>query len=155
MSEKKNKGGRPSKYKAEFDEQARKLCLLGATDDELADFFNVDVRTINRWKHEHEGFCHALAIGKEVADDRVERSLYQVAVGYEQPDVKIFMPAGSDKPVYAEYVKKNGPDAKACQYWLNNRRSSKWSNKQEIDHTSSDESMKPQIIEIVAPKSDV
>jgi hypothetical protein len=31
--------GRPTKYKEEYNEQAYKLCLLGATDKELADFF--------------------------------------------------------------------------------------------------------------------
>lgn len=34
--------GRPTKYRPEFAEQARKLCLLGATDKELADFFEND-----------------------------------------------------------------------------------------------------------------
>jgi hypothetical protein len=31
--------GRPSLYRDEFAEQARKLCLLGATDRDLAEFF--------------------------------------------------------------------------------------------------------------------
>lgn len=35
------KKGRPSGYKPEYAEQARKLCLLGATDQEIADFFEV------------------------------------------------------------------------------------------------------------------
>ena len=30
--------GRPSKFKPEFIEQAEKLCKLGATDLEMADF---------------------------------------------------------------------------------------------------------------------
>jgi hypothetical protein len=37
-------GGRPSGFKAEFTEQAEKLAKLGATDMEIADFFEV-VRT--------------------------------------------------------------------------------------------------------------
>lgn len=32
--------GRPSSYQPEYAEQARKLCLLGATDQEIADFFD-------------------------------------------------------------------------------------------------------------------
>lgn len=35
-------GGRPTKYKPEYVEQSAKLCALGATDMELADFFEVD-----------------------------------------------------------------------------------------------------------------
>lgn len=34
--------GRPTKYKKEYDDQAFKLCLLGATDKEIADFFEVN-----------------------------------------------------------------------------------------------------------------
>ena len=41
--------GRPPAYKAAFAGQAKKLCRLGATDLELADFFAGDVRTIYRW----------------------------------------------------------------------------------------------------------
>lgn len=41
---------RPSKFKEIFVSQAEKLCKLGATDIEVADFFEVDVRTIYRWK---------------------------------------------------------------------------------------------------------
>jgi DNA-binding XRE family transcriptional regulator len=35
----------------EYDEQARKLCLLGATDAELADFFGVSEQTLNTIVH--------------------------------------------------------------------------------------------------------
>ena len=34
--------GRPSKFKPEFIQQAEKLCKLGATDIEVADFFDVE-----------------------------------------------------------------------------------------------------------------
>ena len=65
--------GRPSAYDQSYPKQAEKLCLLGATDQEIADFFEVDVRTIYRWKGLHEEFCQALKAGKEQADARVER----------------------------------------------------------------------------------
>ena len=46
MTEKKNpaekkKRGRKSEYRIEYADQALKLCLLGATDKELAEFFSV------------------------------------------------------------------------------------------------------------------
>jgi hypothetical protein len=127
--------GRPSSYKAEYAEQAKKLALLGATDQEMADFFKVDVRTVHRWKHEHDEFCHALKAGKEAADDRVERSLYQRAIGYEQDEVKIFMPGGAKEPVYAPFRAKVAPDTTAAIFWLKNRRSADWRDKQEIEHS--------------------
>ena len=35
----KDVGGRPTKYKPEYVEQAAKLCNLGATDKHLCDFY--------------------------------------------------------------------------------------------------------------------
>lgn len=127
--------GRPAKYQAKFAEQARKLCELGATDQEIADFFEVDVRTIYRWKHNNEPFCQALKAGKSIVDERVERSLYQRAIGYEQDEVKIFMPAGAEEPVYANFRAKIAPDVTAAIFWLKNRRGDVWRDKSEHHNT--------------------
>lgn len=146
-------GGRPTAYRPEFDEQAAKLCALGATDSDLANFFGVTPRTINNWKARHEGFFQSIKIAKDAADDRVERSLYQRAVGYEADAVKIFMPAGADKPVYAEYRENIQPDVAAAIFWLKNRRKDQWRDtsrqeqtgpdggpvKKEVHHTGIDE----------------
>lgn len=125
--------GRPTDYRDEFAKQAAKLCEMGATDQEIADFFEVDVRTVYRWKHVHPKFCQAIKAAKESADERVERSLYQRAIGYEQDEVKIFMPGGADEPVYAPFRAKVAPDTTAAIFWLKNRRPSDWRDKQEID----------------------
>lgn len=125
--------GRPSKFKTEFITQAEKLCLLGATDQEIADFFEVEVRTLYRWKADNEEFCQALKAGKESADDRVERSLYQRAIGYEQDEVKIFMPGGASEPVYAPFRAKVAPDVTAAIFWLKNRRSQQWRDVKHVD----------------------
>jgi hypothetical protein len=126
--------GRPPKYRPEFAVQAEKLCMLGATDEEIADFFNVSVRTVYRWKGEHEAFCQALKSGKSVCDERVERSLYQKAVGYEIEAVKIFMPAGASEPVYAKYREKIAADTTAAIFWLKNRRSKEWKDVKHNEH---------------------
>jgi hypothetical protein len=44
------KPGRPSDFLPEYPDQSAKLCRLGATDAEIADFFGKDERTVNRWK---------------------------------------------------------------------------------------------------------
>jgi len=131
--------GRPTSYKDEYALIAKKMCELGATDQELADAFDVDVRTVYRWKHENEEFCQALVVGKDIADDRVERSLYQRAVGYEQEEVKIFMPSGAETPVYAPFRAKIAADVGAGKIWLVNRRGDKWREKVEVEHSASDE----------------
>jgi hypothetical protein len=58
-------------------------------------------------------FAEALKIGKTEADDRVERSLYQRAVGCTYSAVKIFMPAGANKPVIVPYEEHVPPDVTA------------------------------------------
>lgn len=130
--------GRPSDFRDEFVAQAEKLCRLGATDIELADFFEVDVRTIYRWAQSREVFCQALKAGKEACDDRVERSLYIRAVGYTHDAVKIFMPANAEAPVYAPYREHLAPDVGAAKMWLSNRRGDVWREKQTHEHTGKD-----------------
>lgn len=125
--------GRPTKFKPEFVKQVEKLCNLAATDEEIADFFDIDVSTVDRWKLSHEDFGKALKIGKEAADQRVERSLYQKAVGYSQEDTKVFLHEG--EPVLAKYTKHYAPDTTAMIFWLKNRKRVEWREKQEIENT--------------------
>lgn len=146
--------GRPTKYADGYAKQAEKLCQLGATDQEIADFFEVDVRTIYRWKGDHDEFCQALKAGKDVADERVERSLYQRAIGYEQEEVKIFMPANAEAPVYAPFRAKIAPDTTAAIFWLKNRRKDQWRDKHEIGGPGENGEIVHKIVrEIVRPPS--
>lgn len=115
-----SKGGRPTKYKDEYAKQAFKLCLLGFTDEKLATFFEVDIATINRWKHDHPAFCDSLHAGKDAADAEVAHSLYQRAVGYVAPDTKFATHEGviTDEK---EYEKHYPPDYQAARLWLMSR----------------------------------
>src|SRR3546814_16458701 len=108
-----------SAYKPEYAEQARKLATLGAIDREIGEFFGVTDCTIRNWRHRHAEFNDALQIGKDAADARVERSLYQRAVGYSFDAEKIMQDKGV--VVRADYVEHLPPDVSAAQYWLNNR----------------------------------
>lgn len=119
--------GRPTKFKAEYVDQAKKLCQLGATDLEIADFFEVDVRTLYRWKGEHDKFCQALKVGKAVADERVERSLFARANGYEHDEVDIRVVG--QEIVQTPIRKFYPPDTTACIFWLKNRRPEEWRDK--------------------------
>jgi hypothetical protein len=137
--------GRPSSYQPIYAEQAAKLCLLGATDEEIAQFFGTSTRTIYRWKLDHEDFCQALKAGKDSADDRVERSLYQKASGFAYTEQQAFK---IKTVTYAENGKRLKeteaikvvdveryclPDTTAQIFWLKNRRSADWRDKQDHD----------------------
>lgn len=118
------KAGRPSKYRDDFNAQARKLCLLGATDKEIASFFEVSEATLNNWKHEHPGFLESLKAGKQIADAMVAESLFQRACGYSHRAVKIIV---VDKEVlHEEYTERYPPDPTSMIFWLKNRRPDLW-----------------------------
>jgi hypothetical protein len=80
-------------------------------------------------------FLGSLKAGKTEADNRVERSLYERAVGYSYEAVKIFMPANRAKPVYAPYIEHVPPDTTAGIFWLKNRDPQNWRDQQNIEHT--------------------
>lgn len=118
--------GRPTGYKTEYASIAEKACLAGATDEELAEILDVSTRTLYRWKTEYPEFCQAIKAGKDAADERVVRSLYKRAVGFESDAVKIFMPSGAEEPVYAPYKEYHAPDVGAATMWLTNRDPDRW-----------------------------
>jgi hypothetical protein len=124
--------GRPTKYDPKYAGQAAKLVELGATDIELADFFKVDTATIYRWRNTHTEFCEAVIAGKSLADDRVERSLYNRAVGYTFESEKVFQHQG--EIIRAPTREHVPPDPGAALNWLKNRKPDAWRDKQEVEH---------------------
>lgn len=128
-------GGAPSLYQPKFAEMAQKACLAGFTDMELADLLGVSVRTINAWKIEHVEFGAALKAGKAVADERVERSLFARANGYEHDEVDIRVVGGTivQTPIRKYYP----PDTTAAIFWLKNRRPDLWRDKTDVNHSGS------------------
>lgn len=121
--------GRPSKFKPEFVDQGRRLANLGATDREIAEFFEIDEATLYRWKHERPAFCEALTLGKEGPDSRVEQSLFRRAVGYRHDDVHVSTYEG--KVTLTPIVRHYPPDPTSMIFWLKNRRQDRWREKRE------------------------
>lgn len=117
--------GRPTKFRPEFVEQARKLAELGATDREAAEFFDVNEATLHRWKHEFPEFCESLKVGKEAADNRVEQSLYRRALGYSHDATKIAVNAQGEV-TQVPFTEHHAPDTTAAIFWLKNRRPDRW-----------------------------
>ena len=123
---------RPSKYKDEYTEQAYKLCLLGATDKDLADFFNTTEQTINAWKKKPE-FLESLKRGKMEADAVIAQKLFHRAKGYSHHEDKIFNAYG--EPLIVPTVKHYPPDVTAAIFWLKNRQPVYWRDKHDLEHS--------------------
>jgi hypothetical protein len=133
-------GGRNSLYKDEYVSEAFNYCLLGATDKDLAIFFEVSEHTINNWKMEHEDFYEALKKGKYQADAMVASKLFRRACGYDyMEDQAIKLKAYDEEGRQIEKVemvtvrKIVPPDSTSCFFWLKNRKPDKWRDKQDIN----------------------
>ena len=136
---------RQSKYNPEYhDDWAWSLAIKGATNKEMAEAFGISLRTVIRWMNEHESFADAVERGKNIADAKVERSLYQRAIGFEITDTEKTVDMdkdGNPKPVRIKNTtRKIVPDTMAIMYWLNNRKRGQWSQRQEVALSASDNS---------------
>ena len=122
--------GRPTKYKRRFAAEARQLAKLGATDHDLAVFFDVSEVTINAWKEKFPAFLNALTEAKAEADAVVAKSLFQRAKGYEHDEDWIGQYQG--QPVVIKTRKHYPPDTTACIFWLKNRQPKAWRDRSEL-----------------------
>lgn len=135
----------PAKYNSAYhDDWAWSLAIKGATDEEIADAFDVSVRTIHRWKKDHDTFARALNEGKNIADAKVEKKLYERALGYSVDEtekiVEVDTKTGETKPVRVKTTTKHiAPDVMAQMYWLNNRKRSEWAQRQDVSITPGDD----------------
>ena len=133
-------GGRPTDYKEEYAEQARKLCLLGATDAKLADFFEVAESTINNWKIANPEFLESLTCGKtQYDDDAVVGAFHRRAIGFRYQEKFYEADDSGNLKLVKVFEKEQAPDAGACMSWLKNRKSDEWKDKQEHTVTLSDD----------------
>jgi len=116
--------GRPTLYRRDLCELARNYCLLGATNADLAGFFDVTTRTIDNWIAAHPEFAETVRDARAVADAKVARCLYERAVGYEHTVERTVWHLGKERPV-SEKVRLP-PDTRACMFWLRNRQPRYW-----------------------------
>lgn len=129
----KDVGGRPTKYRKEYNEQVYKLALLGCIDSEMADILNVSIATFNNWKTEKKGFLESINKGKELADAEIAKSLYNRAKGCTVKEVKVVEyknngdeETAENNTVVTTTERELPPDTKAAQIWITNRQRKRW-----------------------------
>ncbi|MBY0317936.1 MAG: hypothetical protein K2X72_04380 [Reyranella sp.] len=131
------KRGPASLFKPDHCKLARKFCILGATNENLAELFEVSVATISNWLRDFPEFKEAVTQGRSVADADVAEKLYTRAVGYDREASRYFQtPEG---PQEVKFTQHYAPDTAACMFWLRNRRRDLWRDKIEVEHHASDE----------------
>ena len=128
-------GGRPTKFKEEYIELAYNYTLLGATDKDLSNFFDVDEDTINRWKTDFPQFYESLKRGKSEADSVIASKLFHRAKGYDHPEIITASFQGQITDTM-EVVKHYPPDTTAAIFWLKNRQPKLWRDKTETENVN-------------------
>ncbi len=123
--------GQPTKYRRKYIEQVEKLCKLGATDVEMADFFGCAVSTFYKWQKDFPKFSEAIKNGKIIADLEVANALFNRAVGYERKEVVEVVKGG--ETVEEIVTKFYPPDTTAQIFWMKNRRKDDWREKSELE----------------------
>jgi len=129
--------GRPTRYRSEYAEIARKACTEGATNATLATRLAVARGTVDNWIATIPEFGEAVGKGRAIADDAVVSALYARATGFKQPAIKFFHYRGETKR--EEHTVHLPPDTHACIFWLRNRRPEEWREKREAEPEAKDE----------------
>lgn len=124
-------GAKNSKYEPSHDRRAFKLALLGLTDEEIADHFEIAVSTLYLWKEKHPTFSEAINAGKTDADGDIAESLYFRAKGGMITTQQAFKVKTGDKArpeavVVVDVQEYVPPDTAAAKHWLANRQRGKW-----------------------------
>lgn len=119
--------GQPTAYRAEYAYQVFKLCLLGMTQDDIADFFGVCTKTIDNWKNEHPEFLRSIRNGRHAADAEVANSMYLNACGYSHDAVHVSVFMG--EVTLTNITKHYPPNFQAGRLWLMNRQPKLWKEK--------------------------
>ena len=131
----KGNGGnsRPTEYKIEYNEQALNLCLLGLTDEKIAEFFGVCVQTLYNWKEVYPLFFDAMTEGKVLSNGKVARSLYEKCFDREVEVEKAFVYKGSE--VIVKVKEQREADTGAIKMFLSNRERKLWGNTDKDEET--------------------
>lgn len=120
------KPGRPKRVFTNGDRaKLLKLAEAGATDREMAEAVRTSLPTLYKAYAEDPKLFDSVKAAKGIADERVERSLYERALGYD------YFEEGTTKDGPCT-LKRHMPAHPTAQiFWLKNRRSHEWKDRHE------------------------
>lgn len=115
----------------------------GGTEEDIAKAMQISRSTLGEWKKRFPELAAALKHGKDIADITVENALYEKAVGIRQTvrkPIKVrrveYDSSGKkvreqEEVVYADEEMYIPPDTTAQIFWLKNRKTEVWRERQE------------------------
>lgn len=104
------------------------MAKFGANDIEIAQEIGVSPDKLYSWYRQWPEFSEAVRAGKEHANERVQRSFYGRATGYNIKTEKVF-----SNGFRAEVIEHVPADPGAAFNWLKNRDRANWRDRQETE----------------------
>ena len=110
-----------------------KLAKEGKTLEQIANSFDICVRTFYNWVRKYPEVADALYEGKNIADDLVEQSLYDACIPHDVTEVRIETDNDGNVVKRITTTKHIPGNVTAMQYWLQNRRNDKWKDRRQVE----------------------
>jgi len=138
-----------TKRKDNFDykklnlKQIEKLAYAGWDVKDISEFFGISVQQFTNVVMENKyGIGDAYNRGTDDSVRRAERALFEKAVGYEHPEVKVFAhktgkaELGTEEIVVTKVdtIKHYSPDTPALIFYLTNKKRHEWKHRFEIEN---------------------
>jgi hypothetical protein len=99
--------GRPTKYKDEYVEIVRNLCAIGASDQQIRDYFKVSRNTILNWRRDHPEFLTANVRSRDEELRAMRPTFFECIMGYKRKVIKDFVLShGGGSGTYIESVRR-------------------------------------------------
>lgn len=134
------KPGQPTKLDETLRTVALNLYKKGKTDKEVAEICGVSEASINNYKKADPDFFKSIKEAKRDYDEEVVNKLRETALGYEMEveELKtVSIGDGMSQVERHKVVKKFKPDVAAAKFWLTNRKSGEWKERQSVEHSGS------------------
>ncbi len=140
---KRNKTGPVREFTDEQLRHVELLSKLGATNKQMALFFDVTEKAVEKWGQSRPEFVEARKRGGMEADMKVAQSLYKRAVGYsyiEEEYTAVTDPETGQRIPMSEMVRVKKikkmviPETKAAIHWLRIKQRQHWSVVDEMLH---------------------
>lgn len=147
--------GRPTKYREEYNDIAKRLAIGGYSDKNIAEILGVAEQNFHLWKKRYPDFRESLNEGRAMVVANIAKSMYQRAVGYKTEEVREKVDPVTGEVIERVVTKKKIPaETGAASLMLKAKAPDIYNRKQEVDITSSDGSMTPRTLDSFYEKSE-
>lgn len=140
-AKKKNPPKKPGR-KPIYDEWLTKEGLIliqgwkrnGLTNQQISKNIGISITTLCEWQNRFPEIAEALKKGREVVDQEVENALYKSAMGFEYDEIIYEKDKETGEMIEVKRIRKTQLPSNTAQiFWLKNRRSKEWREKQQVE----------------------